>query len=81
MREFYSNCLWEAVKAKLRYGNRVRVVHMRSHDGLHHFGWVDVESGTLYDFTQTQVVKHWIQFLRFKGYIRQRGSEKAVQYE
>lgn len=74
-RFFRSNCLMEAIKAKLRYGKSVRIVRMKSHDGLHHYGWYDKKSGILYDFAQSQVVKHWIQYLRFWGYIRQRGPE------
>lgn len=69
-KSFKSNCLWEAIKAKLIHGKSVRIVHMRSRDGLHHWGWVDKKSGDLYDFAQTGVVRHWIQYLRFEGYIR-----------
>ena len=71
---FRSNCLWEAIKAKLKCGKSVRIVHMRSHDGLHHWGWVDKRSGDLYDFTQTEIVKHWIQYLKFEGYIRKQSG-------
>ena len=72
MKTFRSNCLVEAIKAKLKYGKRVRIVHMRSRDGLHHWGWVDKETGVLYDFAQTETVKRWTQYLRFEGYIRRR---------
>ena len=69
---FRPNCILEAIKAKIKYGSKVRIVHIRSHTGLHHWGWVDKKSRMLYDFHQTEAVKHWIQLLYYEGYIMKR---------
>lgn len=70
MRTFRSNCIIQAVKAKIRGGKNVRILHLISNDGLHHFAWKDLKTGAIYDFHQTEEVKHWLQLLYYKGEIR-----------
>ena len=68
--EYYSNCLLEAMKAKLKYWNDIKILHVRSHDGLHHFMWYDRVDNNVYDFQQLDEVKHWLQLLWYRGNIR-----------
>lgn len=69
---FYSNCLFEAVKAKLKDWQNTEVKHIRSKDNLIHFIWIDKKNGCRYDFAQVETVKYWVQLLWFKGYIRKK---------
>lgn len=70
--EFYSNCLLEALKAKVKYGKEVKIIHVRSNDGLHHFLWHDLYDGNIYDFQQLETVTSWFDLFWFKGKIRVR---------
>lgn len=69
---FYSNCLFEAVKAKIKNWQTTEIKHIRSKDNLIHFIWIDKKNGYRYDFAQVETVKYWVQLLWFKGYIRKK---------
>ena len=70
MEEYYSNCLMEAIKAKLRLGKEIKIIHVKSNNGLHHWMWHDMKDGNIYDFQQLDEVKHWHNLLWFRGKIR-----------
>lgn len=67
---YYSNCLLEAIKAKLKHGKEIKILHVKSNDGLHHFLWYDLKDNNIYDFEQLETVRLWSGLLWFKGKIR-----------
>lgn len=69
-KEYYSNCLLEALKAKLKYRKEIKILHVKSNDGLHHFLWHDLKDNNIYDFQQLEMVRHWFDLIWFKGQIR-----------
>ena len=71
-RYFYSNCLFEAIKGKLKDWKNVEVKKVRSRDNMIHFVWINRKEKTQYDFAQVQIIKHWFQYVRFYGYIRKK---------
>lgn len=75
-KQFRSNCLLEALKAKLKDWSNTEIKHVRSKDNLIHFVWIDKKNGYRYDFAQTEVVKYWVQLLYFRGYIRKKKLRK-----
>ena len=70
MKEYYSNCLIEAIKARIRHGKEVKVIHVKSKDGLNHWMWHDLRDGNIYDFQQLDTVKHYCNLLWYRGKIR-----------
>ena len=68
--EYYSNCLFEVIKAKIKDWKYIKIVHIKSEDGLHHWMWHDLKDGNIYDFQQLDVVKHYYNLLWYKGQIR-----------
>ena len=76
---FWSNCLLEAVKAKIRHPSRVKVtVVPRSEAHCPHFLWSDGEYD--YDFgVERRLVG--AQILLFQGYIRRRGLRFNQKYK
>ena len=69
-KEYYSNCLFEAIKAKLKYRKEIKILHIKSNDGLHHFLWHDLKDNNIYDFQQLEMVSSWLDLIWFKGKIR-----------
>lgn len=69
-KEFYSNCLLEAIKAKVKLGKEIKIIHIKSKDGLHHWVWHDLKDGNIYDFQQLDTIKHWHDLIYFRGRIR-----------
>ena len=73
--EYYSNCLVEALKAKLKWGNHVDLIFIPSwkNDGVPwvpHWMWYDRDDGNVYDFHTNKWMEHWWNCLWWKGYIR-----------
>ncbi|WP_040663656.1 hypothetical protein [Oscillibacter ruminantium] len=65
---YISNCLIEAIKAKLRNSN-VHIIMRKVHGGLiPHFLWRD-ESGLIYDFGTDHSI---LTPLMYRGYLRRR---------
>lgn len=77
---FYSNCLIECIKAKIRYKKNIKILHVISHDGLHHFMWLNKIDNNIYDFQQLEMAKHWIDLLWYKGKIRIRPYEVFIEW-
>lgn len=70
---FYSNCLLEAIKAKIRDPKRVRVTYLPptiNECFCPHFMWSDGVKD--YDFDVERYLK-WYERIWFKGCIRERG--------
>lgn len=67
---YYSNCLLEAIKAKLKYRKEIKILHTKSKGGLHHFLWHDLRDNNIYDFEQLETVRFWHGLLWLKGKIR-----------
>lgn len=66
---FYSNCLLEALKAKLKCFGYIKILPVKSKDNLLHFMWFDKRDNNIYSFEQIYTPKHWINLLWFKGHI------------
>lgn len=67
---YYSNCLIEALKAKFKLGEDIKIIHVETNDGLHHWMWHDRLDGNIYDFQQLDEVKYWHNLIWFRGRIR-----------
>lgn len=70
--EFYSNCLFEAVKHKFKNWSKVKITYVSPRYNevfCPHFLWSDGEHD--YDFGIERELK-WFEIFWFKGYIRQR---------
>lgn len=65
---FYSNCLFECLKAKILNFNGTVIIVIR-HNIFPHFMWVSIGSGYISDFHSRNKLK-WYQLLLYKGYIR-----------
>jgi len=71
MKEYYSNCLIEVIKAKIRWGKQIRIIYIPSWKNevfCPHFMWHDLADGNLYDFHYDGWLK-WYQRFCFKGHI------------
>lgn len=68
-KDFYSNCLLEALKAKLKCFRYIKILPVKSKDNLLHFMWFDKRDNNIYSFEQIYMPKHWINLLWFKGHI------------
>lgn len=82
---FYSNCLIEALKAKIKDPKNVKILFVpkklngRNRIGFHCFWKID---DLIYDFKCESKVKHFWQMLLFKGYVRANSFEnyRALMY-
>lgn len=76
---FYSNCLFEVIKAKLKHPFKTKITIVRkSEAGCPHFLWSDGQYD--YDFG----VERWLEGcerLWFEGYIRRRGLGFNERYK
>lgn len=72
---YYSNCLIEAIKEKIKNYREIKILHVKSKDGLHHFMWHNIKEQNIYDFEQLEEVKHWHNLLWYKGKIRKKPYE------
>lgn len=79
--EYYSNCLLEAIKAKMKGGKQIKIMLIKSKDGLFHWIWYDLSDGNIYDFQQLYMVKHWYNLFWFKGKIRVRSFEAYERWK
>jgi hypothetical protein len=76
---FYSNCLIEALKAKLKNPRKVKITFIpKSEKGSCHFMWSDGEHD--YDFGVERDIK-WYEVLWFKGEIRKRSLGFNEKYK
>ena len=76
---FYSNCLIEALKAKIRHPFKVKITFVpKSEKGSCHFMWSDGEAD--YDFGVERYIK-WYEALWFKGCIRKYGLGFNEKYK
>ena len=63
--EYFSNCLFEAIKAKLKDWKNIRIIFQKPH----HFLWYNAKDKRIYDFYQSCMFKHWYEMFWHKGYI------------
>ena len=75
-KEWYSNCLIEAIKAKIKWGKEVKIIHIparKNENYCPHFMWYDTLDGNIKDFTAGHgYTEKWWNFFIFKGHIRVR---------
>lgn len=62
---FYSNCLLEALKAKVKDWKNVKIIFQKPH----HFLWYDSKDNKVHDFYQADSFNNWYQMLWHKGYL------------
>lgn len=71
---WYSDCFIEAVKAKIKWGKKVKVIYIspRKNDVYcPHFMWIDLTNNTIKDFhAEVGFQEKWWNFFIFKGHIR-----------
>ena len=63
--DFYSNCLIEAIKAKIKNPTNIKIMFVKPH----HFMWYEKSSDKVYDFYQRDTFQHWYQMVWHRGYI------------
>jgi hypothetical protein len=72
--EYYSNCLIEALKAKIKWGKQVKIIYIPSWKNevfCPHFMWHDLTNDTIKDFhAEYGYVEKWYNLFWFKGHIR-----------
>ena len=52
-KDYYSNCLFETIKAKIKWGKRVKIIYIPSWKNevfCPHFMWHDLTTDTIKDF-------------------------------
>ena len=72
---YFSNCLIEAIKAKIKYGRGIKIIHLPARDNeiyCAHWMWHDLRDSNVYDFHSIKPNNHWWNFIIFKGCIRVR---------
>lgn len=73
--EWWSNCLIEVIKAKIKWGKQVKIVWIPSWKNevcCPHFMWHDLADNTIKDFHSKPYLEKWWNIAWFKGYIRTR---------
>lgn len=75
-REYYSNCLIEALKAKIKWGKQIRIIYISARKNevfCPHLMWHDLANNTIKDFhAEYGYIERWYNIFLFKGYIRTR---------
>lgn len=74
-KEYFSNCLIEAVKAKIKHGKKITVKHVSAFQNFKrykifcpHFYWVDNATGKMFSF-HTACKLRFPFWLFFKGHV------------
>lgn len=73
-KSFYSNCLLEAIKAKLKNWKAMKlyVIKPNKHtNSSFHIMWVNQKTDLGYDFSDCRVHTNWWKSILFKGNLRQ----------
>ena len=75
-KEYYSNCVLEAIKAKLKWGKQVRIIYIPAKKNdvyCPHMMWHDLANDTIKDFhAEHGYIEKWYNLFCFKGHIRRR---------
>ena len=69
----YSNCLLEAIKAKLKDWKNIKILFIPKRfndENLCHFMWLNTSSNKLYDFKADKRITNLCKLLLFRGTIR-----------
>lgn len=72
---YWSNCLIEAIRAKVKNSKEIKIIHLPARDNeiyCVHFMWHDLRDNMIYDFHSINDHDYWWNFILFKGYIRKR---------
>ena len=73
MKEYYSNCLFEAIKAKIKYGDQIKLIFIPSWENdvnCPHMMWHDLADDNMKDFNSDGYIEKWWNLFLFKGHIR-----------
>lgn len=73
--EWYSNCLIEAIKAKIKWKAKIKIIYISPKKNdfyCPHFMWLDLVANNIKDFTASPYQEKWWNFFLFKGHIRVR---------
>ena len=72
--EYYSNCLFEALKAKIKWGKQIRIIYIPARKNevfCPHFMWHDLLDDNIKDFhAENGYIEKWYNIFLFKGCIR-----------
>ncbi|MGN0729048.1 hypothetical protein [Treponema sp.] len=72
MQFFYSNCLFEAVRAKIKDWKNIKIMFIPkkyNDSGSFHFMWANVKTDESFDFKAETNVTNPFKKVLFKGYI------------
>lgn len=75
IKEWYSNCFLEAVKAKIKYKKEIDIIFIpakKNDVNCPHVMWKDKRDNTICDFYCDKYLEHWWNFFWWKGHIRKR---------
>lgn len=71
---YWSNCLFEVIKAKIKYGETVKIIYLPAKENeiyCPHWLWHDLIDNNVYDFhAPVPYDEHWWNLVLFKGCIR-----------
>ena len=74
MKDYYSNCLIEAIKAKIKHKSKIKIIYIPSWNNevcCPHFMQHDLVDDNIKDFHAEQgYVEKWWNLFLFKGHIR-----------
>ena len=73
MKEFYSNCLFEAIKAKIKDWKNIKILFIPTRfndERLFNFMWLNTSSNELYDFKADKPITMIFKSLLFRGSVR-----------
>lgn len=73
---YWSNCFIEVIRAKVKYGKKVKIIHLYARENeiyCPHWMWHDLRDNMIYDFHSLPPYHdHWWNFILFKGCVRAR---------
>ena len=75
---YSSNCLIEALKAKFKHWNSVKLYHRHIGGWVHHWFWVDERDNKMYEFYQLETLNHWWNYFRFAGFLKVRNAPEEL---
>lgn len=72
-KEYWSNCLLEAIKAKLKDWKNIKIIHIpakKNDVNCPHWMWLNRKTMEVQDFHCDIYLEHWWNFFWWKGWIR-----------
>ena len=82
-KEYWSNCLLEAIKAKLKDWKNIDIIYIsakKNDVNCPHWMWLNKKTGEVEDFHCDSYLEHWWNFFWWKGWIRSMSRESFERW-